>query len=1094
MAVAQLPVNAFAGTLDFDEEPEVVAVEEEQEQDTSGDPSYTWEGFSYYYDSNTKTLTVEGEGEYPGSYLLHNDYVDGIISNVDKIVLNTKGALSAYQLFISLDKVKEIDLSGFDTGNVTDMSEMFNECRSLKKVNLTGVDTSKVTNMYWMFWGCESLEEVDVTGFDTSNVTSMEGMFCQCSSLETLDLSKFNTGNVTNMWDMFRECRSLISLDLSGFDTSNVTNMGCMFGYCENLTSLKVSGFNTGNVTNMQDMFENCKSLQMLDLKSFNTDNVKNMAGMFGVCASLEDLDLTPFDVSNVEKMDHMFAGCSSLRLLDLSSWDVSKVNSFNYFLNNCNNLQTFKTPYNNNKDYTLPVTMTDQNGKKYIKGNTPVRTINSLTLSAIGTQEGPDKPGDANYAHKLTLSNASDYNSVVIRGKNVYKGDSVGFNDGDRIVVTGLGLGTGMDKNWSTYIVKWSYKGDKESGYEYGDGYTHDGGLFALNPTEDIELTVEARRIPVSAITAKGKLDGAYNVTANAASKKGNYINLSKHKADTKVTFAVKKTGKLNYEIASDAATIKFGAGNPEPVSLTKEKNSYSYVIPFMDIAQLAYSDTPAIEFTTAVAAKLPAPTVKVTSSTDIDETLSLDVPKAAKGLSKLWYRIEGKAKVDKNKPLPEGMAESVGPLYVPASVTSLTVDLTAKEGMESGDGAPQKYDFTATLLQLENEPEHSDKPLTDKNVVEGADGGNVVGASPEKKVSGSTKKPGYEEKLGLNKKQTTFICGEGGDDGILLATAKYSKNTTFRSLAYAKIVNTAGETVKSSDNEDDSKKILLDGDSIILETTDDLTPGKYTLSVLPVSKVGSQLPKAATLALTVKQGIDKLTVSVPQQSYVKKAKKALTIKPTVTYNEGDKTKTPANTKLNWEVLDADGNVLTDASPLYGKVTINQKNGTVTVAKDLVVSGDANAYRFMIMATAADYADNMASAKSGVIELTEDITGRAELKIQIVHHREELTKNAKVSDRSFVPLSGVVKSNDGKYYVTGNDIFFRINDKEPEFIYDVRFIYDGHEYRGGTEYTDGVATYDLGKTVPQKAIKENKPLLLEVIIDPKPDDWVGDE
>ena len=633
---------------------------------------------------------------------------------------------------------------------------------------------------------------------------------------------------------------------------------------------------------------------------------------------------------------------------------------------------------------------------------------------------------------HKLTLSGSSDYDSVhvvaydennkVVNSADVEKGKTFEFNEGNRLAITGLGTRTDKGKNIFTYFVRVT-DGEKQV---YGSAYKDENGeIFNLgNRTDNFEIAVEGRPVKTADITAKGKLEGPYSVTTTVASKKGDYINLTKRDASTKVTFAVKKTGSIAYEIASDEAAIQFGAGNAEPISLTKEKNSYCYEIPFDDLARLAYSEKPSIEFTTSVAAKLPAPAAKVSASTDIDVTLSLDVPKAAKDLSNLWYKVEAKANVSKGKTLPEGMANEVGPLYVQASTTSLPVYLMAEEGKNPGDGAAQKYDFTVTLLQLENEPEYSGEPITDKSAVEGADGGNVVGVSTAKKVSGSTKKPGYEEKLGLNKKQISFIRGEGGDDGILLATAKYSKNTTFRSLSYAKITNASGEIVKSSDNEADSKRIILDGDSIILEDTDDLTPGKYTLSVLPVSRIGSPLPKAATLALTVKQGIDELTVSVPQSSYVKKPKKALTIKPTVTYNGGDRKKAPAAKKVKWELLDADGNALTDASPLFGKVTINQKNGAVTVAKDLVISGDPSAYRFVIMATAADYAGNMAAAKTGVIELTSEETKPDTKGVEVILN--DISGAPEGLDKSDIEVSGVQKSG-GKMYATGEEIRVRI-------------------------------------------------------------------
>ena len=46
-------------------------------------------------------------------------------------------------------KSKKLDLSGWDTSNVTNMSSMFYRCESLEMVNLSGWSTSNVTSMSW---------------------------------------------------------------------------------------------------------------------------------------------------------------------------------------------------------------------------------------------------------------------------------------------------------------------------------------------------------------------------------------------------------------------------------------------------------------------------------------------------------------------------------------------------------------------------------------------------------------------------------------------------------------------------------------------------------------------------------------------------------------------------------------------------------------------------------------------------------------------------------------------------------------------------------------------------------------------------------
>ena len=56
-----------------------------------------------------------------------------------------------------------------------------------------------------MFLDCSSLSSLDVSNFDTSNVTDMRSMFRNCRSLTSLDLSNFNTSrSVEYMSDMFK--------------------------------------------------------------------------------------------------------------------------------------------------------------------------------------------------------------------------------------------------------------------------------------------------------------------------------------------------------------------------------------------------------------------------------------------------------------------------------------------------------------------------------------------------------------------------------------------------------------------------------------------------------------------------------------------------------------------------------------------------------------------------------------------------------------------------------------------------------------------------------------------------------------------------
>ena len=74
----------------------------------------------------------------------------------------------------------------------------------------------------FMFYGYYSLSSLDLSNFNSQNVTNMNYMFNECNSLSSLNLSNFNTQNLIYMENMFSYCVSLLSLDLSNFNTLNV--------------------------------------------------------------------------------------------------------------------------------------------------------------------------------------------------------------------------------------------------------------------------------------------------------------------------------------------------------------------------------------------------------------------------------------------------------------------------------------------------------------------------------------------------------------------------------------------------------------------------------------------------------------------------------------------------------------------------------------------------------------------------------------------------------------------------------------------------------------------------------------------------------
>ena len=115
-----------------------------------------------------------------------------------------------------------------------------------------------------MFSGCQALTSLNVSNFNTENVTDMDGMFYRCKALTSLDVSNFNTENVTHMGGMFSGCQALTSLDLINFNTQNVTYMGVnsMFADCTSLTTIFCNSNWNDSYKYGIDMFKNCTQLK----------------------------------------------------------------------------------------------------------------------------------------------------------------------------------------------------------------------------------------------------------------------------------------------------------------------------------------------------------------------------------------------------------------------------------------------------------------------------------------------------------------------------------------------------------------------------------------------------------------------------------------------------------------------------------------------------------------------------------------------------------------------------------------------------------------------------------------------------------------
>ena len=120
---------------------------------------------------------------------------------------------------------------------VADAKNMFRYLRSLRTIDLGNFKVNETTkNMNYMFNGCSSLTSLDVTNWNTSNVTDMRGVFGGCSSLTSLNVSNWDTANVTDMSHMFDSCSTLTSLNISNWSFNNNVDIDIMFNNCASVS------------------------------------------------------------------------------------------------------------------------------------------------------------------------------------------------------------------------------------------------------------------------------------------------------------------------------------------------------------------------------------------------------------------------------------------------------------------------------------------------------------------------------------------------------------------------------------------------------------------------------------------------------------------------------------------------------------------------------------------------------------------------------------------------------------------------------------------------------------------------------------------
>ena len=193
-----------------------------------------------------------------------NEYI------IEKILINKNSKLNKIKVE-TLIQLKSIILERYHNNN--------------SFIDLTDLDISELDDLSGVFARLNKVEVVDISGWDTSNVTTMEDMFRKCSKLkniigiENLDVSKLKNAN-----SMFYMCENLVELDLTNWNTISLENMSYMFYNCSNLKIIKnIENWQLPNIKDVSYMFYYCAKLDV-DLSNWDLTNIKDSLkeGMVG--------------------------------------------------------------------------------------------------------------------------------------------------------------------------------------------------------------------------------------------------------------------------------------------------------------------------------------------------------------------------------------------------------------------------------------------------------------------------------------------------------------------------------------------------------------------------------------------------------------------------------------------------------------------------------------------------------------------------------------------------------------------------------------------------------------------------------------------
>ena len=242
-----------------------------------------------FYDTKINTISLDNWVLKPSGTVTLNQFLRGGDTPNATLTLDLSGWTNTAQInnlsqcFYTAE-FTSVNLTGWDTSNVTTMAYMFYQVTELTEiVGLSGLKGDSITTLEQMFNSCKNLSfathnfDSTLWGASLTNLTTLKNTFYSCSkdSPNTApNVTNWHTNNVTNMTQTFYLAKFTTPLDISSWDFSACTTLLEFVRKLYGTTSVTFSNLSSSCTTFERIFYQNS------DIQTIIFDSSCNLSGV----------------------------------------------------------------------------------------------------------------------------------------------------------------------------------------------------------------------------------------------------------------------------------------------------------------------------------------------------------------------------------------------------------------------------------------------------------------------------------------------------------------------------------------------------------------------------------------------------------------------------------------------------------------------------------------------------------------------------------------------------------------------------------------------------------------------------------------------